>query len=149
MTRVKSDILPCPWLERDWPATGNKPQNSNFSNNSSTRQYLRCVKTTILSLLPVADPLHLTIAGLTTTTPGPLLRVLLTEIIQQVVAVANNISWVASGRTRSETGPEGQPNIDCWPRGPAKVFRPQKEAVVKRLNVLFVFFRDWSSLRTP
>ena len=25
------------------------------------------------------------------------------------------------------------PNIDCWPRGPAKVCRPQNEAAVKRL----------------
>ena len=28
-------------------------------------------------------------------------------------------------------GPEGQPNIGCWPRGPAKVCRPWNVAAVK------------------
>ena len=31
--------------------------------------------------------------------------------------------------------PEGQTNIDYWPKGPAKVCRPRNEASVKRLVV--------------
>ena len=32
--------------------------------------------------------------------------------------------------------PAGQPNIDCWPKGPAKVCRPRNEAAVKRLIIM-------------
>ena len=37
---------------------------------------------------------------------------------------------------RSEAGPEGQPNIGCWPRGPAKVCRPWNVATVKGILTL-------------
>ena len=42
-------------------------------------------------------------------------------------------------------GPEGQPNIGCWPRGPEKVCRPRNEAVVKRLTKVAYIIR----LATP
>ena len=69
---------------------------------------------------------------LTATIRGPLLRFLYTEITQQVVAVASNKLWQGrSSRTRYVAGPEGQPNIGCWTRGPAKVCRPWNVAAVK------------------
>ena len=70
---------------------------------------------------------------LTATTPSPLHRFLYTEKTQQVVAIVSNKLWAASGRTWSEAGPEGQLNLDCWPRGPAKVCRPWNVAAVKRI----------------
>ena len=33
-------------------------------------------------------------------------------------------------------GPEGQPNIGCWPRGPAKVCRPRNVAAVNCISGL-------------
>ena len=53
-----------------------------------------------------------------------------------VVAIGHNKLWVASGCTGSVVGPEGQPNISFWPRGPAKVCRPRNVAAVNRISSL-------------
>ena len=54
------------------------------------------------------------------------------------MAVASNKLWQgrSSHNTRSVASPEGQSNIDCWPRGPAKVCRPRNEVTV---------YRKWSN----
>ena len=43
-----------------------------------------------------------------------------------------DLRMTVNHNTRSVAGPEGQPNLDCWPNGPAKVCRPRNEAAVYR-----------------
>ena len=52
------------------------------------------------------------------------------------MALGYNKLWPASGHIKSVAGTESQPNIDCWPRGPAKVCRPRNEVAA---------YRKWSN----
>ena len=62
------------------------------------------------------------------------------------MAVGHDKSWMASGRTGSVAGPEGQQNIDCWPKGPAKVYKPRNVAAVKQIynnsNSIFLSLKE-------
>ena len=93
--------------------------------------------------------LRLQVIFLTTSIPGPLLCILCTEITQLVVVACHNKLCAASGSTRSEAGSEGQPNIDCWPRGPAKACRPRNEAYLKVNNFLLNIFPSVSDVSDP
>jgi len=42
-------------------------------------------------------------------------------MIKLVVTIGHNKSCPVSGYKRSLVGPEGQPEISCWSKGPAKV----------------------------
>ena len=70
---------------------------------------------------------------------------------RSVAPFSNNKSWTAPGRTRSVAGLEGQQNIGCRPRGPAKVCRPRNVAAVNRLctpkNVSIMVTMNYGTIR--
>ena len=57
--------------------------------------------------------------------------------------------WATFGRTGSVAGPEIQPNIGCWPRGPAKVCRPKNEAAVNQIYILYMMEEHEKKIHCP